>query len=298
MWCTRWYLPLLLLPFPSAPPFFLLVLIFSLTLHARPCLYCIVLLVALFTSSCYWAPTPLDIPSHALESIYPSLATSRPTIDLQSLLNASEPVPTPSVAASTPRVTYSARLERPKRCWCSPQNIFEPFNTTRWDQRASVLVFVKQGFWDWLVEQEESDQTTDTTASQQTTSSEQVDESSTTASPTSTTTNPTSWRTKWNALSSYFSSRSVEQKNEPTPKNRPENKVKPPVRAPLEVPKPTPTPTPTATPTATPTEATPTQTLASAATEREQEKLPWWQKQYDLRPHGGGVVVDFKWGRG
>ncbi|ELU37940.1 hypothetical protein AG1IA_08035 [Rhizoctonia solani AG-1 IA] len=261
-------------------------------------LYCIVLLVALFTSSCYWAPTPLDIPSHALESIYPSLATSQPAIDLQSLLNASQPAPTSSDAAPTPRVTYSARLERPKRCWCSPQNIFEPFNTTRWEQRASVLVFVKQGLWDWLVEQEELDQTTNTTTSHQTTSSEQIDGSSTpTVSPTSATTTPTSWRTKWNALSSYFSSRSAEQKSDPTPKAKPDSKIKQPVRAPLEVPKPKHTPTATAIPTATPTETAPARTLASVSPDKGQENLAWWQKQYDLRPYGGGVVVDFKWGR-
>ncbi|CAE6372897.1 unnamed protein product [Rhizoctonia solani] len=298
MWCTRWYLPLLLLPFPTAPPFFLLVLVFSLTLHARPCLYCIVLLVALFTSSCYWAPTPLDIPSHALESIYPSLTTSRPTIDLQSLLNVSEPAPSPTGAAPTPRVTYSARLERPKRCWCTPYNIFEPFNTTRWDQRSSVLVFVKQGFWDWLVEQDtEPDQMTDATSPQPTTDPEQAD-GSVTALPAPTIATPTSWRTKWNALSSYFSSRPTEQKERTTLRARANSNLKPPVRAPLEpVSKPTPTPTPTATATATATEA-PIQTQAPIPIEKNQEHLPWWQKQYDLRPHGGGVVVDFKWGRG
>ncbi|CAE7075393.1 unnamed protein product [Rhizoctonia solani] len=286
MWCTRWYLPLLLLPFPSAPPFFLLVLVFSLTLHARPCLYCIVLLVALFTSSCHWAPTPLDIPSHALESIYPSLATSRPTVDLHALLNVSEPTPTLNAA---PRVTYSARLERPKRCWCTPYNIFEPFNTTRWDQRASVLVFVKQGFWDWLVEQDEPDQATDTTTPQPTTDPEQVQESVITL-PASTIPAPTSWRTKWNALSSYFSSRPTEQKASSTFKIRPDGRIKPPVRAPLDsVSKPT--PTATATPTTTPTQ---TQVPINSG----QEQLPWWQRQHDLRPHGGGVVVDFRWGRG
>ncbi|KAJ1310675.1 hypothetical protein OPQ81_009202 [Rhizoctonia solani] len=298
MWCTRWYLPLLLLPFPSAPPFFLLVLIFSLTLHARPCLYCIVLLVALFTSSCHWAPTPLDIPSHVLENIYPSIANSRPTIDLQSLLNATEMAPSPTAAAPTPRVTYSARLERPKRCWCTPYNIFEPFNTTKWDQRATVLVFVKQGFWDWLVDQEtEPDQPTDITSPQQDTSSEETEEPSVTVAATSTNPTPTSWRTKWNALSSYFSSRATEQKDTSTPKSRPNGRTKPPVRAPLD-PVSKPTPTPTATATATPIEAVPTQTQAPAVSEKGQEHLPWWQKQYDLRPHGGGVVLDFKWGRG
>ncbi|CUA73025.1 hypothetical protein RSOLAG22IIIB_10467 [Rhizoctonia solani] len=205
------------------------------------------------------------------------------------LLNASEPIPTPTGATPTPRVTYSARLERPKRCWCTPYNIFEPFNTTQWDQRASVLVFVKQGFWDWLVEQDtESDQTT-------TEPTEQTDGSSVTALPTVTSPAPTSWRTKWNALSSYFSSRPTEPKEGSTLKTRPNPKAKPPVRAPLDsVSKPAPTPTPTAT--ATPTEAAPTRTQSVPV--EKQEHLPWWQKQYDLRPHGGGVVVDFRWGRG
>ncbi|KZT58555.1 hypothetical protein CALCODRAFT_494855, partial [Calocera cornea HHB12733] len=63
MWCTRWFLILFLLPYPRASPFFLVLFLCSLVLHSRPCLYCIVLLTALFTSSCYWAPLALPMPS-------------------------------------------------------------------------------------------------------------------------------------------------------------------------------------------------------------------------------------------
>jgi len=34
--CTRWFLPLLLLPLPTAPPFFLVLFLLSLTMHAKP----------------------------------------------------------------------------------------------------------------------------------------------------------------------------------------------------------------------------------------------------------------------
>ena len=34
--CTRWYLPLVLLPLPIAPPYFLVLFLLSTTLHARP----------------------------------------------------------------------------------------------------------------------------------------------------------------------------------------------------------------------------------------------------------------------
>ncbi|CAG8613266.1 1413_t:CDS:2 [Rhizophagus irregularis] len=41
MYCMRWFIPLLLLPFPNAPPFFVLIFLVSYFLHQRPC-------------TCYW----------------------------------------------------------------------------------------------------------------------------------------------------------------------------------------------------------------------------------------------------
>ncbi|KZT67643.1 hypothetical protein DAEQUDRAFT_672856 [Daedalea quercina L-15889] len=120
--CTRWYLPLVLLPFPIASPYFLWLFIFSTTLHARPCFYCIILLSALFMSSCYWQPVPLEsslaVPwsdnittyGDALASLLPDLPddikpTNIPVLD---------------------------------RCWCdfSGAGFFDQFNVTEWERRS------------------------------------------------------------------------------------------------------------------------------------------------------------------
>ncbi|KAK0544008.1 hypothetical protein OC844_007519, partial [Tilletia horrida] len=54
MYCLRWWIPLFLLPFPTAPPSFLLLFIIAYVFHTRPCAYCGVIIVGLFVSSCYW----------------------------------------------------------------------------------------------------------------------------------------------------------------------------------------------------------------------------------------------------
>ncbi|KAG8773564.1 hypothetical protein FRC12_002457 [Ceratobasidium sp. 428] len=280
MWCTRWYLPLLLLPFPTAPPFFLLVLLFSLTLHARPCLYCIVLLVALFTSSCYWAPTPLDIPSHVLETALPRLLYGPPT-PLQSLLN---PNTTTTPTNSTTHITYSARLERPKRCWCAPHNMFEPFNITRWEARSSMSVIARRDFWGWLVDEpvefpprpppqptENEDVAVNATEPETQPTEDVLEEGSASTA--------TSWQSRWATLQERVAS--YGRSKSPTP-------------APVPPPQPSPTST------LTPVETDPPR--PSPKTEPEPEKeppspLPWLRQQYDLRPYGGGIILDFGWGR-
>ncbi|KAH9921415.1 uncharacterized protein B0H18DRAFT_1020958 [Fomitopsis serialis] len=124
MRCTRWYLPLVLLPFPIASPYFLWLFIFSTTLHARPCFYCIVLLSALFMTSCYWPPVPLEsslaVPwadnittyADALASLMPELPEDLKPADVPML----------------------------DRCWCdfSGPGFFEQLNVTDWE-RQSVL---------------------------------------------------------------------------------------------------------------------------------------------------------------
>ncbi|TFY73489.1 hypothetical protein EWM64_g10523 [Hericium alpestre] len=118
--CTRWFIPLLILPIPTAPPFFLILFLFSLTLHARPCFYCVTLLTSLFVSSCYWQPIPLHASlaepwsenittfSDALSSLFP-----RPLTDKE----------------------QSSILRMSDRCWCdlTSTKLFEPFNTTQWE---------------------------------------------------------------------------------------------------------------------------------------------------------------------
>ncbi|KAF9015416.1 hypothetical protein BDQ17DRAFT_1295211 [Cyathus striatus] len=123
MWCTRWFLPLLLLPIPTASPYFLLLFLFSLTLHAKPCFYCIVLLTTLFISSCYWQPFPLDTPL----SIPWSTNISTFADALRASLAPDYPRPFPTVIRAV------------DRCWCdfSAGNFFQPFNISNWEH-ASV----------------------------------------------------------------------------------------------------------------------------------------------------------------
>jgi len=111
--CTRWFLPLLILPLPTASPSFLLVFLLSLILHARPCFYCILLLIALFTSSCYWQP----VPTLSLLERHPSV--------LASLTN--------DTLASLPNLTPLR-----DRCWCdvTDGNVFEPFNVSKWEEKS------------------------------------------------------------------------------------------------------------------------------------------------------------------
>ncbi|THU90749.1 hypothetical protein K435DRAFT_830088 [Dendrothele bispora CBS 962.96] len=119
MWCTRWFLPLLLLPLPTAPPYFLVLFLLSLVMHAKPCFYCIILLGTLFLSSCYWQPFPLDTPL--------SKPWSENITTFAEALNATL---SPSYSGPIPSVIHLV-----DRCWCdvSTGSFFEPFNVTHWE---------------------------------------------------------------------------------------------------------------------------------------------------------------------
>ncbi|KDR85252.1 hypothetical protein GALMADRAFT_218337 [Galerina marginata CBS 339.88] len=119
MWCTRWFLPLLLLPLPTAPPYFLVLFLFSLTLHAKPCFYCIVLLTTLFISSCYWQPFPIDSP--LTNPWTDNITTFADALNATLLSNYTQPFPTVMRAVD--------------RCWCdfSTGGFFEPFNVSQWE---------------------------------------------------------------------------------------------------------------------------------------------------------------------
>ncbi|KAF9915103.1 hypothetical protein BX616_006882 [Lobosporangium transversale] len=54
MYCIRTFLPLLLMPFPSTAPYFVILYAISLYRHHRPCVYCILTVILLFTTTCYW----------------------------------------------------------------------------------------------------------------------------------------------------------------------------------------------------------------------------------------------------
>jgi len=140
MWCTRWFLPLILLPLPTAPPYLLLLFLFSLTMHARPCFYCIVLLAALFISSCYWQPLPIDSPL--------STPWSANITTFSEALNAFTPNyqhdygPSEGNNGSNKRPTVIRLMDR---CWCdfSSGSFFEPFNVSTWEY-ASVKRLKKE----------------------------------------------------------------------------------------------------------------------------------------------------------
>ncbi|KJA29358.1 hypothetical protein HYPSUDRAFT_211239 [Hypholoma sublateritium FD-334 SS-4] len=122
MWCTRWYLPLLLLPLPTAPPYFLLLFLVSITIHAKPCFYCIILLTTLFISTCYWQPFPVDTPLSTpwAENITTFAAALNATL----MANYSRPLP-PAIRAVD-------------RCWCDlgAGGLFEPYNISQWEHNT------------------------------------------------------------------------------------------------------------------------------------------------------------------
>jgi len=119
MWCTRWFLPLLLLPLPTAPPYFLILFLFSLTMHAKPCFYCIVLLTTLFVSSCYWQPFPIDSP-----------LTTPWSDNITTFSEALNSTLMPNYTYTLPTVMRAV-----DRCWCdfSTSGFWEPFNVSQWE---------------------------------------------------------------------------------------------------------------------------------------------------------------------
>ncbi|RPB26307.1 hypothetical protein L211DRAFT_835666 [Terfezia boudieri ATCC MYA-4762] len=54
MFCLRSWLPLLFIPTSASPAFIVMFLISTYFFH-RPCVYCSLLMLTLFTSSCYWS---------------------------------------------------------------------------------------------------------------------------------------------------------------------------------------------------------------------------------------------------
>ncbi|KAL1952285.1 hypothetical protein VTO73DRAFT_1434 [Trametes versicolor] len=122
MWCTRWYLPLLLLPFPIASPFYLILWIFSITMHARPCFYCMALLSTMYISLCYWPPVPIDTPlvrpwAVNITTFADALRYRMPDLPLEKI---------PSM------------IPIEEHCWCDISNgAFTPANLTKWEE-ASV----------------------------------------------------------------------------------------------------------------------------------------------------------------
>ncbi|KAH8918855.1 hypothetical protein BT69DRAFT_539881 [Atractiella rhizophila] len=78
MYCLRYFLLLLLLPFPQYPHYFVLLFLISLCLQHKPCIYCSFLLIGIFSSTCW-----LDIGSSSPCSSL-SLAVSNSSMNISS----------------------------------------------------------------------------------------------------------------------------------------------------------------------------------------------------------------------
>ncbi|KAK7040624.1 hypothetical protein R3P38DRAFT_3390582 [Favolaschia claudopus] len=251
MWCTRWFLPLLLLPLPTAPPYFLVLFLLSLFIQAKPCFYCIVVLVTLFFSSCYWQPFPIDSP---LSTPWADNITTFAEA-LNATLTTPYDKPLPPVVSTL------------DRCWCDfwGAGFFEPYNVSQWE-RASITKLAEEldrEYKEELAALVNADDESTSDADESINMLE-VEAMPRTTAPTS---SPTARRSSsirgvaesmWSVVHPYLeSARSMAESSPLSPKNlttaNPEPKLEP--------------------------------SLAP---------LRW---EYDLRPYGLGVVVDFGWTR-
>jgi len=96
--------------------------VIALPTHLISCsFYCIILLTALFLSSCYWQPIPLG---SSLSSSWATNATFATV--LTAALSSSVTAPLPAV------------IRLADRCWCdvSSSRLFEPFDIARWERTS------------------------------------------------------------------------------------------------------------------------------------------------------------------
>ncbi|KAJ7456466.1 hypothetical protein FB451DRAFT_1564496 [Mycena latifolia] len=246
MWCTRWFLPLLLLPLPTAPPYFLVLFLLSLFIQAKPCFYCIVLLVTLFFSSCYWQPFPIDSP------------LSTPWADnITTFAEALNATIAPPYEAPLPPVMRTL-----DRCWCDfwAGGFFDPYNVSQWE-RSSILKLA-----------DELERARKAELAELKSAEKEVEEVSTATAtvecmPRTAAPEPSSARRKpsvhgvaakvWSLVNPYLrSARTIAESTQPLFKM--DNVT---------------------------------------ASEQPVESLPALRREYDLRPYGLGVVVDFGWTR-
>lgn len=250
MWCTRWFLPLLLLPLPTASPYFLVLFLFSLTMHAKPCFYCIVLLTTIFVSSCYWQPLPSETPL--------SLPWAE---NVSTFADAWHDLTQYNSSKELPDV-----VQLVDRCWCdfSSGGFFEPYNVTHWEYVS--LQRVKSDLENEKKAEETKAGTTENVASNLT--------------PSTTTTSTSKPRAltslQKTVLAGSFTMESIRSLiHEMTGIKR--DFVSPSLQQPSST-------------TANLVPNIPVQTETTS-----HKVLPLLRKEYDFRPYGFGVVVDFSW---
>jgi len=239
MWCTRWFLPLLLLPLPTAPPYFLILFLFSLTMHAKPCFYCIVLLTTLFVSSCYWQPFPIDNP-----------LTTPWSDNITTFSEALNSTLMPNYSYALPTVVRAV-----DRCWCdfSMGSFWEPFNISQWEYLTVQRV---------RRELERQQKDADVTQIPLSTNDSMSVPLNQTLLPSNST---VSTSTFWSRLRN-FPRGSQQALTAETRETEPSLLVE-------------------------------AQSIKSAPQAMSPSNLPFIRQEYDLRPYGIGLVVDFGWSR-
>jgi len=216
-------------------------------MHAQACFNCIVVLTALFLSSCYWQPVTLDTPlyrpwndntmtfGHALKAMLPQNST-----------------------LDVPVVQFV------DRCWCDVTNkvFFQPFNVTQWE--VDSLKFYVEG----AVRQQKKETEgktkliTDPTVSQ----------------PTNTTQQPPEPALLISDVVNMYNIAISRWKLMFTPSNESHPSVTPPTAL-------------------LPSQPTPlvSEPTSARVLVRDQKPLPWWQREYSLRPYGFDVIFEFGW---
>lgn len=119
-------------------------------MHAQACFNCIVVLTALFLSSCYWQPVTLDTPLY------------RPWNDNITTFGHALKVMLPqNFTLDAPVVQFV------DRCWCDVTNkvFFQPFNVTQWEV-DSLKFYVEDVVRQQKKEAEKMKPATDATVSQ------------------------------------------------------------------------------------------------------------------------------------
>jgi len=153
------------------------------------------------------------------------------------------------------------------RCWCDVTNkvFFQPFNVTQWEV-DSLKFYVENAVRQQRKESEKRTKSNaDATVFQPTNSTQQPAEPALLMSDVATLYNIVLGR--WKLMF--------------TPSNESHPPATPPTTPlPLQTISPTPEPTTTYVPV------------------RDQKALPWWQKEYSLRPYGFDVIFEFGWNDG
>ena len=239
--------------------------------------YCIILLTALFTSSCYWQPVPTRA---LLQDVFPTVTSASPLL-YQS--NASEP-DNGTIPASEllPMPSLTKLLDR---CWCdlAGGHLFEPYNITLWQLTSLSRTLAPSQSQQVLVAQE-IDLAPDQVPS---------------AGVSKTQTIASVWVLKMTGkdalradeggagLASSIGSivsRFCPSMRFPFP-------LEPSLPFPFNIGR---------RPSRDTSDQSSTTTVASALENSPLDKIspPFLRRQYDLRPHGVHLVVDFGWGRG